>query len=73
MLIQDKASWDSDVDRRLGLLKTLGVDCVSMDIPDGPRADGLLAGGSLRGPKGRASWVRRLEKNGCVVPPCRRF
>ena len=42
MLIQDKVSWDGDIDRRLGLLKTLGVDCVSMDIPDGPRADGAI-------------------------------
>jgi mannonate dehydratase len=42
MLIQDKASWDRDIDRRLGLLKTLGVDCVSMDIPDGARADGAI-------------------------------
>lgn len=37
MLIQDKASWDGDIEQRLRLLKTLGVDCVAMDIPDGPR------------------------------------
>ena len=42
MLIQDKASWDGDIDKRLGLLKTLGVDCVSMDIPDGPREGGAI-------------------------------
>ncbi len=37
MLIQDKASWDGDLKQRLRLLKTLGVDCVAMDIPDGLR------------------------------------
>lgn len=37
MLIQDKASWDGDLEQRLRLLKTLGVDCVAMDIPDGQR------------------------------------
>lgn len=36
MLIQDKASWDGDLEQRLRLLRTLGVDCVAMDIPDGP-------------------------------------
>ena len=38
MLIQDKVSWDGNVENKLRLLKTLGVDCVAMDIPDGPRA-----------------------------------
>jgi len=37
MLIQDKASWDGGLEQRLRLLKTLGVDCVAMDIPDGPQ------------------------------------
>lgn len=37
MLIQDKASWDGQLDDRLRLLQTLGVDCVAMDIADGPR------------------------------------
>ena len=37
MLIQDKVSWDGNVENKLRLLKTLGVDCVAMDIPDGPR------------------------------------
>src|SRR5262245_50748207 len=40
MHIQDKVSWTADVDKRLGLLATLGVDCVSLDIPDGPRQGG---------------------------------
>lgn len=37
MLIQDKASWDGGLEQRLRLLKTLGVDCVAMDIPDAPQ------------------------------------
>src|SRR5262245_54429691 len=37
MYIQDKVSWNSGVENRLRLMKTLGVDCISMDIPDGPR------------------------------------
>jgi mannonate dehydratase len=40
MYIQDKVSWTPDVKSRLRLLKTLGVDCVSLDIPDGPRDGG---------------------------------
>ena len=37
MYIQDKVSWDGEVEKKLRLLQTLGVDCVSIDIPDGPR------------------------------------
>ncbi len=39
MLIQDKVSWEGDVDAKLALLKTLGVDCVSIELPDNQRAD----------------------------------
>ena len=42
MYIQDKASWNGDIENRLRLMKTLGVDCVSMDIPDGPRDGGEI-------------------------------
>src|SRR5262245_59920576 len=42
MLIQDKASWDGDIEQRLRLLRTLGVDCVAMDIPDGRRPDDAI-------------------------------
>jgi D-mannonate dehydratase len=42
MYIQDKVSWNSDVENRLRLMKTLGVDCVSMDIPDGPSDRGPI-------------------------------
>jgi mannonate dehydratase len=34
MLIQEKVTWDGDVDRNLAQLATLGVDCVSLDMPD---------------------------------------
>ena len=36
MQIQDKVTWDADVEKQLALLSTLGVDCVSMELPDGP-------------------------------------
>ena len=42
MYIQDKVSWNGEVENKLRLLKTLGVDCVSMDIPDGPRDGGAI-------------------------------
>src|SRR5262245_46237905 len=58
MLIQDKASWDGDIDRRLGFLKTLGVDCVSMDIPDGPRAGGAI---DLSTPDAAAAFFRKAK------------
>jgi len=38
MQIQDKVTWDADVEKHLALMSTLGVDCVSMELPDGPRA-----------------------------------
>ncbi len=42
MHIQDKVSWTGDVESKLRLLSTLGVDCVSVDIPDGPREGGAI-------------------------------
>ena len=39
MLIQDKVTWDADVEKHLVLMSTLGVDCVSMELPDGPLAN----------------------------------
>lgn len=30
MLIQDKVTWDADIEKNLALMNTLGVDCVSM-------------------------------------------
>ncbi len=39
MLIQDKVVWDADVEKNLALMSTLGVDSVSMELPDGPRAN----------------------------------
>ena len=37
MLIQDKVIWDADIDKRLALMSTLGIDCVSLELPDTPR------------------------------------
>lgn len=39
MLIQDKVAWDTNVEKRLALMSTLGIDCVSMELSDNPRAD----------------------------------
>lgn len=42
MLIQDKVVWNADVEKNLALMSTLGVDCVSMELPDGPRAHAAM-------------------------------
>lgn len=42
MLIQDKLTWDANVEKNLALMSTLGIDCVSLELPDGPRANPLL-------------------------------
>ena len=42
MLIQDKATWDADIDKRLALMSTLGIDCVSLELPDTPRGNPLM-------------------------------
>lgn len=42
MLIQDKVVWDADVEKNLALMSTLGVDCVSMELPDGARANAAM-------------------------------
>ena len=42
MLIQEKVTWDGEVDKKLAHLATLGVDCVALDIPDPlPRDSGI--------------------------------
>ncbi len=42
MLIQDKVAWDGEVEKNLAFLKTLGVDCVALELPDDPRADAAI-------------------------------
>jgi len=42
MLIQDKLTWDANVENNLALMSTLGIDCISLELPDGPRANPLL-------------------------------
>ncbi len=39
MQIQEKVTWDAEVDKKLALLNTLGVDCIAIDLPDGKSAD----------------------------------
>src|SRR5215213_6139737 len=34
MFIQEKVTWDGDVDKKLAHLATLGVDCIALDLPD---------------------------------------
>jgi mannonate dehydratase len=42
MLIQDKLIWNANVEKNLALMSTLGIDCVSLELPDGPHANPLL-------------------------------
>ena len=42
MLIQDKVAWNSEVEKSLAFLKTLGVDCVALELPDDQRADAAI-------------------------------
>jgi mannonate dehydratase len=42
MLIQDKLTWDANVENNLALMSTLGIDCISLELPDGPRANPLI-------------------------------
>jgi mannonate dehydratase len=39
MQIQDKVTWDADVEKNLALMSTLGIDCVSLELPDDPRGN----------------------------------
>jgi mannonate dehydratase len=39
MQIQDKVSWDANVEKNLALMSTLGIDCVSLELPDDPRGN----------------------------------
>ena len=42
MYIQDKVAWNAEIDQKLTLLSTLGVDCVALELPDGPRAGSAI-------------------------------
>jgi mannonate dehydratase len=42
MLIQEKVTWDDDVEKRLAHLATLGVDCIALDLPDPLPEDGAI-------------------------------
>src|ERR1700704_2425048 len=42
MYIQEKVAWDGEVDQKLALLKTLGVDCIAIDLPDGQRENAAV-------------------------------
>jgi mannonate dehydratase len=40
--IQDKVTWGADVDEKLGLVSTLGLDCVAFDLPDSRRGNPVM-------------------------------
>ena len=42
MHIQDKVTWGADVDEKLGLVSTLGLDCVALDLPDSRRGNPVM-------------------------------
>ena len=42
MYIQEKVTWNGDVDKTLAFLKTLGVDCIAIDLPDRQREDAAI-------------------------------
>ena len=42
MYIQEKVAWNGEVDQKLALLKTLGVDCIAIDLPDAQREDAAI-------------------------------
>jgi mannonate dehydratase len=48
MLIQEKVTWDADVERRLAHLETLGVDCIALDLPDPLPKDAAIDLSSLQ-------------------------
>lgn len=52
MYIQEKISWDGDVDKKLAHLNTLGVDCISVELPDGPRKDAAIDLSTLKSATG---------------------
>ncbi len=39
MQIQDKVVWNNEVDQKLALVSTLGLDCVAIDLPDTRRGN----------------------------------
>lgn len=42
MQIQDKVVWDAGAARKLATLGALGLDCVAIDLPDGPGKNSLM-------------------------------
>jgi len=58
MLIQDKVSWEGDVDQKLAHLATLGVDCVALDLTDPlPKDSGI----DMSTPEAAAAFFRKAK------------
>ena len=58
MLIQDKVSWEGDVDQKLAHLATLGVDCVALDLTDPlPKDSGI----DVSTPEAAAAFFRKAK------------
>lgn len=56
MLIQDKVTWEGDVDKKLAHLATLGVDCAALELPDPP-----LAGMDLSTPESATAFFKQAK------------
>ncbi len=58
MYIQDKVAWNAGVDKKLAHLKTLGVDCVALDLTDPLPTDGGI---DLSTPKSAAGFFEKAK------------
>ena len=56
MLIQDKVTWNAEVDQQLARLATLGVDCAALDL-----TDPLPAGIDLSTPDSAAAFFKQAK------------
>src|SRR5687767_11531215 len=57
MLIQDKLTWNNDVEKNLARLATLGVDCVALELPDPPKEAGI----DLSTPQSAAAFFKQAK------------
>src|SRR5687768_17246769 len=58
MLIQDKLTWNGEIDQQLARLATLGVDCVALDLTDPPPA-----GVDLTTPESASAFFKQAKAN----------
>jgi len=58
MIIQEKMTWDGEVDRKLAHLATLGIDCVALDLPDPLPRDSRI---DLSTPESAMAFFRKAQ------------